>query len=77
MPRQFNPGDIYTPPPDAPSTQLVLIPTNLKEQIDEEMKKVKQKFPEITVAQLNELRNTYLHFINEFGHMPEAEVIKT
>lgn len=74
MPRQLNVGDIYQPNPEN-NGKMFLIPTYLKEQVDEELKKIKKENPEISDIQLDDLKQKFLHFIFEYGCMPEYELV--
>lgn len=74
MSRTFKPGDIYQPNPENDG-KMFLIPNHLKEQVDEELKKIKRENPEISDTQLDDLKQKFLHFIVEYGCMPEYELV--
>lgn len=74
MSRQLNVGDIYQPNPEN-GGKMFLIPNHLKEQVDEELKKIKKENPEISGIQLDDLKQKFLHFIFEYGCMPEYELV--
>ena len=74
MSRTFKPGDIYQPNPDNDG-KMFCIPTHAKEQVEDELKKIKQANPGISDIQLDDLKNKFLHYIVEFGRMPEYDLI--
>lgn len=74
MPRQLNIGDIYQPNPEN-NGKMFCIPNHLKDQVDNELKKIKRENPEISDIQLDDLKQKFLHYIVEFGQMPEYELV--